>query len=32
MLEACKQAGVNPKEWVYIGDALHDITAGKAST
>jgi len=30
MLEACKQAGVNPKECVYIGDALHDITAGKS--
>ena len=29
MLEACKQAGVNPRECVYIGDALHDITAGK---
>ncbi|MFZ2313747.1 MAG: HAD-IA family hydrolase [Methylobacter sp.] len=30
MLEACKQAGVNPRECVYIGDALHDITAGKS--
>ncbi|MDI1230248.1 MAG: HAD-IA family hydrolase [Methylobacter sp.] len=29
MLLACKQADVNPKECVYIGDALHDITAGK---
>jgi phosphoglycolate phosphatase len=29
MLAACKQAAVNPKECVYIGDAQHDITAGK---
>jgi len=29
MLAACKQAGVNPQECVYIGDALHDIIAGK---
>ncbi|MDD5579506.1 MAG: HAD-IA family hydrolase [Methylobacter sp.] len=29
MLAACKQAGVKPQECVYIGDALHDITAGK---
>lgn len=29
MLAACKQADVNPVECVYIGDALHDITAGK---
>jgi 2-phosphoglycolate phosphatase len=29
MLAACKQADVNPHECVYIGDALHDITAGK---
>jgi len=29
MLAACKQAGVNPVECVYIGDAGHDITAGK---
>jgi 2-phosphoglycolate phosphatase len=29
MLAACKQAGVRPKECVYIGDAIHDITAGK---
>ena len=29
MLAACKQAGVNPLECVYIGDASHDITAGK---
>lgn len=29
MLTACKQAGVNPKECVFIGDAVHDINAGK---
>jgi len=29
MLAACKQAAVKPQECVYIGDALHDITAGK---
>lgn len=29
MLAACKQAGVSPQECVYIGDARHDITAGK---
>jgi phosphoglycolate phosphatase len=29
MLAACKQADVDPKECVYIGDARHDITAGK---
>jgi phosphoglycolate phosphatase len=29
MLLACKQAEVDPQECVYIGDALHDITAGK---
>jgi phosphoglycolate phosphatase len=29
MLEACKLAGVNPENCVYIGDASHDITAGK---
>lgn len=29
MLAACKQAGVKPENCVYIGDALHDITAGK---
>ncbi|MCX7102181.1 MAG: HAD-IA family hydrolase [Methylobacter sp.] len=29
MLAACKQAAVNPLECVYIGDAKHDITAGK---
>lgn len=30
MLAACKQASVNPNECVYIGDASHDITAGKS--
>jgi phosphoglycolate phosphatase len=30
MIAACKQAGVNPRECVYIGDAVHDITAGKS--
>ncbi len=29
MLAACKQAAVKPWECVYIGDASHDITAGK---
>ena len=29
MWAACKQAQVNPVECVYIGDAQHDITAGK---
>jgi HAD superfamily hydrolase (TIGR01509 family) len=29
MLAACKQAEVRPQECVYIGDAPHDITAGK---
>ena len=29
MLAACKQAGVVPEECVYIGDAAHDISAGK---
>jgi 2-phosphoglycolate phosphatase len=29
MLAACKQAAVRPQECVYIGDAIHDITAGK---
>lgn len=29
MLAACKQAGVKPTECVYVGDASHDITAGK---
>ncbi len=31
MLAACKQAAVNPQECVYIGDARHDITAGKSA-
>ncbi|MDD1636642.1 MAG: HAD-IA family hydrolase [Methylococcaceae bacterium] len=29
MLAACKLAAVKPQECVYIGDASHDITAGK---
>ncbi|OQW79514.1 MAG: phosphoglycolate phosphatase [Proteobacteria bacterium ST_bin11] len=29
MLAACLQAGVSPQNCVYIGDAVHDITAGK---
>lgn len=29
MLAACKQAAVRPQECVYIGDASHNITAGK---
>lgn len=29
MLAACRQAGVDPQECVYIGDASHDIVAGK---
>ena len=29
MLAACKKAAVRPQECVYIGDAIHDITAGK---
>lgn len=29
MLAACKQAGVDPENCVYIGDASHDIAAGK---
>jgi phosphoglycolate phosphatase len=29
MLAACKQAAVKPQECVYIGDAIHDILAGK---
>ncbi len=30
MLAACSQAQVNPENCVYIGDAQHDIIAGKA--
>lgn len=30
MIAACSQAGVNPRECVYIGDASHDIAAGKS--
>jgi N-acetyl-D-muramate 6-phosphate phosphatase len=29
MLAACRQASVKPQECVYIGDARHDIAAGK---
>jgi 2-phosphoglycolate phosphatase len=29
MLAACSQAGVKPEQCVYIGDASHDIAAGK---
>ncbi|MDD1622554.1 MAG: HAD-IA family hydrolase [Methylococcaceae bacterium] len=29
MLAACRQAGVSPENCVYIGDASHDIAAGK---
>lgn len=29
MLFACRQADVDPQRCVYIGDAKHDITAGK---
>ena len=29
MLAACKQAAVRPENCVYIGDACHDIAAGK---
>lgn len=29
LFEACKIAGVQPENCVYIGDARHDITAGK---
>lgn len=29
MLTACAQAKVKPEECIYIGDALHDIEAGK---
>ncbi|MEQ1636879.1 MAG: HAD-IA family hydrolase [Methylococcales bacterium] len=31
MLTACKQADVNPIECIYIGDASHDIAAGRAA-
>ncbi len=31
MLTACRVAEVKPEECVYIGDALHDIQAGKNS-
>ncbi len=29
MLFACKQAEVDPRNCVYLGDAMHDIAAGK---
>ncbi|NBV75558.1 MAG: HAD family hydrolase [Methylococcaceae bacterium] len=29
MFEACRRASVSPANCVYIGDAVHDITAGK---
>jgi 2-phosphoglycolate phosphatase len=31
MLAACSQAGVLPEQCVYIGDASHDIAAGKSA-
>lgn len=31
MLTACRQIQVAPEECLYIGDAQHDITAGKAA-
>ncbi|MGR9116524.1 MAG: HAD family hydrolase [Gammaproteobacteria bacterium] len=31
MLAGCKQADVKPEECVYIGDASHDIVAGKSA-
>ena len=31
MLTACRQIQVSPEECLYIGDAEHDITAGKAA-
>ncbi|MGR9117559.1 MAG: HAD family hydrolase [Gammaproteobacteria bacterium] len=31
MLAACKQAQVKPENCVYIGDASHDIAAGKSA-
>jgi phosphoglycolate phosphatase len=31
MLAACELADVNPENCVYIGDASHDITAGKSA-
>ena len=29
LFAACRQAGLNPAQCVYIGDAAHDISAGK---
>lgn len=31
MLAACKQAGVNPHQCLYIGDSANDIKAGKSA-
>jgi phosphoglycolate phosphatase len=31
MLTACQDAHVKPEECVYIGDALHDISAGRSA-
>ncbi len=31
MLAACRDAQVNPEQCLYIGDAAHDIEAGKAA-
>jgi phosphoglycolate phosphatase len=31
MLAACRLADVIPQECVYIGDAIHDIKAGKSA-
>ncbi|MFA5982461.1 MAG: HAD-IA family hydrolase [Methylococcaceae bacterium] len=31
MLAACNQANVSPQQCAYIGDASHDITAGKTA-
>ncbi len=31
MLAACEQAEVKPEQCIYIGDAAHDIEAGKAA-
>ena len=31
MFAACTQAGVEPEQCVFIGDAIHDIQAGKSA-
>lgn len=31
LLLACRQAGIDPKHCLYIGDAAHDVTAGKSA-